>query len=332
MADEGRSEFLGILERDYRVAQELMESSSGSVDRTRTFGFTLVAALIGFTFTDHVRWLGLLAAAATFIVAYVDSYHCWGYDMAFKHALRIERIDQLRYKAHLTMLNSRDMNSLEVRVGSFRPGVLSGRGRFKIRREIWFSLPRPLLILYPLLALAGVGAGVDAQNSAHAERPINVHVTSGEMKVHDPGTLVLAALTREEREQLAKLAAQLRRSDSVQERELAVQIAQLLAGVPGTIDAIESLFKGSGDNAEKALEIIVRVLSRVATSNLTYAPSTTVSGTRFSLGGFNLTVNADGRPKPSSPCNGSRHCAARCQRCSARKPRSEWHRTLPLTP
>lgn len=195
----------------------------------------------------------------------------------------------------------------------------------------WFSLPRPLLILYPLLALAGVGAGVDAQNSAHAERPINVHVTAGEVKVHDSGTSVLAALTREDREQLAKLAVQLRRSDSTQERELAVQIAQLLAGVPGTIDAIESLFKGSGDNAEKVLEIIVRALSRVATSNLTYAPSTTISRTRFSFGGFNLTVNANGRPKPSSPC-GSRHCAARCQRCSAGKPRSGWHRTLPFTP
>lgn len=322
ITDAGRDEFLGVLERDYQTAQRLMEGANGSVDRTRTFGFTLVAALIGFTFTDHILWLGLLAATATFIVAYVDSYHCWEYQTAFKHALRIERIDQLRYKAHLGKLNDRDMSSLEVRVGSFLPGVLSGSGRFKVYRELWYSLPRSLLILYALLALAGVGSGIYAEsNAAHGERPLNVHVLAAEQKVTNPAAAVFAALSQRQREQLAKLAALLRRSRSRQDRALAGQVTQLLTGVAGSIDAIDSL-TGTSGAAEKAIGIILDALSRATPANLTYAPSTSINGPRFSFGGFALTLNVF-KPTTLPPCKLRSRCVKGCPRCIAGKHRSK---------
>jgi hypothetical protein len=332
ITDAGREEFLGVLERDYQTAQRLMEGANGSVDRTRTFGFTLVAALIGFTFTDHILWLGLLAAAATFIVAYVDSYHCWEYKTAFKHAQRIERIDQLRYKAHLGKLNDRDMSSLEVRVGSFLPGVLSGSGHFKVYRELWYSLPRSLLVLYALLTLTGVGAGIYAEsNAAHRERPLNIHVTASEPKIIDPTAAVLAVLSRGQREQLAKLAALLRRSHSSQDRTLAAQIAQLLEGTAGALGAIDSLTETSGAAAEKAIGIVLDALSRAAAANLTYAPSTNINGPRFYFGGFALTLNAV-KSGALSSCKPLSHCAKWCPRCTAGKHRSKWPHVLPLTP
>jgi hypothetical protein len=289
MNDERRSEFLGILERDYQAAQALMQSSNGSVDRTRTFGFALVAALIGFTLTDHIIWLGFLAAIATLVVAYVDSYHCWEYQTAFKHALRIERIDQLRYKAHLGRLNDRDMSSLEVRVGSFLPGVLAGSGRFKVYRELWFSLPRSLLFLYVLLVLVGAGAGVLAEGDGQKPGPIDIHVKADEHEASNRSAAVQLALTHDERQQLAKLATLLRNSSSLRDQALATQIKRFLMSLPETISAIGSLDVSGSTTSRRALKIILDALARTASTSPTPPPRTYIAGPQFSFGHFSLT-------------------------------------------
>ena len=156
---ERRAELLGLLQRDYETAREFLQNANLSVDRTRTFGLALIAALIGVTVTGHIFWLGLVAAAATMVVALVDGFHTWQYRHAEEHLKRIERIYQLLYKAHIATLNSRESKWLEARIKSFRPGVFSNLKLFKVR-ELAYSRPYPIFrFMYPLLLVAGVAAG-----------------------------------------------------------------------------------------------------------------------------------------------------------------------------
>ena len=137
---ERRAELLGLLQRDYETAREFLQNANLSVDRTRTFGLALIAALIGVTVTGHIFRLGLVAAAATMVVALVDGFHTWQYRHAEEHLERIERIYQLLYKAHIATLSSRESKWLEARIKSFRPGVFSNLKLFKVR-ELAYSRP-----------------------------------------------------------------------------------------------------------------------------------------------------------------------------------------------
>ena len=164
---ERRAELLGLLQRDYETAREFLQNANLSVDRTRTFGLALIAALIGVTVTGHIFWLGLVAAAATMVVALVDGFHT-AVPPRRGAPQRIERIYQLLYKAHIATLSSRESKWLEARIKSFRPGVFSNLKLFKVR-ELAYSRPYPIFrLMYPLLLVAGVAAGFYAHSRQEA--------------------------------------------------------------------------------------------------------------------------------------------------------------------
>lgn len=173
---EHHARFVGVLDRDYQSARNLMTSANGSIDRTRTFGFALVAALIGFTAANHTLWFGLLATLASGLLAYLDGIQSWRYEEASRHALRIERIQQLLYRAEVGIFNERDEKALNIKVYAFRPGVLTGQGRFT-PRDLLYTLPRPILILYLLLAFAGAAIGT-YESTTGSTTTVNARILS----------------------------------------------------------------------------------------------------------------------------------------------------------
>lgn len=261
---EHRTEVRRLLDRDYESARDLMSSANGSIDRTRTFGFALVAALIGFTATNHTLWLGLLATLACGLLAYLDGFQSWRYEEAVKHARRIERIQQLLYRSHTAVFNERDEKSLRVKTAAFRPGVLTGQGHFG-PRDLRYSLPVPIFILYLLLACAGVGVGVYESTTGSSTTTVNAHVfPSQEMHKNHPtdlAVLVRDAMSGGEQEKLAKLANEMSRSSRPGAHALGTAIDALLGGTPGAIASVfTALAQRGGSVEQQAGEIVSKAL------------------------------------------------------------------------
>jgi hypothetical protein len=297
--EERRTEVIGLLERDYQSARDLMSSANGSIDRTRTFGFALVAALIGFTAANHTLWLGLLAALACGLLAYLDGFQSWRYQEAVKHALRIERIQQLLYRAHTASFSERDEKSLSVRTAAFRPGVLTGQGDFT-RSDIRHHLPKPILILYLLLAGAGIGIGIYA-NTTGSTTTVNARVLpSSEKHEHPPADLTVVvrdAMTGAQRAQLAKLAGEMRHSRRPSSDALGAAITALLNGTPGAAATVFSaLAKQGGRVEQQAGDMISKALAdaAVAAARAGGGTTTTVNNdqSHFSLNSPSFVFNA----------------------------------------
>jgi hypothetical protein len=294
---EQRRELLGLLERDYQGTRELMRSANGSVDRTRTFGFALVAALIGFAASDHILWAGLLAALASGLLAYLDGFHSWQYEAAVKHARRIERIHQLLYKAHTAAFNERDKRSLTVRAASFRPGVLTGQGRFT-PRDLRYCLPIPILVLYPLLALAGIGIGA-YESTRGATETVNARVVSGaagtKTAAASLSVLLREEMSGQERGELAKLGAKMRRSADPGERQLGSFIDMLLNASPGLISTIVPALAHDGTGLERqAGALLAKALGGALLSGASIQSTVNDNHPQFTLNAPSFVFNAEG--------------------------------------
>jgi hypothetical protein len=299
---EARAEVLGILERDYKGAQELIGNSNGSIDRTRTFGFALVAALIGFTASSHILWPGLLAALACLLLAYLDGFHCWRYKQAVEHARRIERVNQLLYKAHTGTLSKREAKSLKVREASFLPGVLTGQGAYTTR-DVRYSVPVPMLLLYGLLAIAGIGIGIYETTAGASTHTVNARILKApeEHQVQPNLTVLIRnAMTPAERKHLARLIVQLHASQNPGAVQFAAAASGLLSGVPGAAATIiTSLAHQATGLEQQAGEIISRALADAALTAASPGPQTTVNNSEndrsyFSLTGPSFVVNLAG--------------------------------------
>lgn len=296
---EQRNEVLAILERDYQGARELMGASNGSIDRTRTFGFALVAALIGFSANSHILWPGLLAALACLLLAYLDGYHCWRYRQAVDHARRIERINQLVYKSHTSTLSEREAKSLELRAAAFLPGVLTGQGAYTFR-DVRFCVPGPMLLLYTLLVIAGVGIGGYESTAGASTQTVNARIlrSPGEHQAQlNPAVLARDAMTVGERQQLGRLIVQLRDSHDPAAVQFATAASALLSGIPSAAATIVTSLADRGTSLEQqAAGIIGKALADAATAVAGPASETTVNNnhqdqSHFSLNAPSLVLN-----------------------------------------
>lgn len=178
MTDDAISgELLEIIQRDHEAAGRLAGGASASVDRTRTFGLTLVAAIVGFSLTSHTWELsaaGVLLGAA---IAVVDGFYSWQYERSVEHIRRIEAIEALRFKALQPPRRGARSDSpsgvrhgdagrppirLESKVRGFKPGVYSELKKFRIR-ELRYLQPFPVFRgLYPAVIVASLLAGIFA--------------------------------------------------------------------------------------------------------------------------------------------------------------------------
>lgn len=267
-------EFAGLLDRDYQSARDLMNNANGSIDRTRTFGFTLIAALIGFTAANHTLWLGALATLAALLMAYLDSTECAKYQEATKHAVRIERMQQLLYRGRVGTANDADVTNLSRRKVAFRPGVLSGQGRLLTGSQRFSlgnlrnTLPVPIQCLYVLLAFAGLGVGI-YESTVSSTTNVNARVLSAPEIRKAPATnltvVVRDTMTRSEQGQLAKLAGELRHSSRPGAHTLGNAITALLTGTPGAAAMVFSaLAKQGGGMEQQAGEILSKALTNAA--------------------------------------------------------------------
>jgi hypothetical protein len=200
VTDEAVSgDLLEIIRRDHEAAGRLARGASSSVDRTRTFGLTLVAAVVGFSLTSHTWELsaaGVLLGAA---IAVVDGFYSWQYERSVEHIRRIEAIEALRYKSLLPPGRSarsdlpgaarqgeagRPRTRLESKVRGFKPGVYSELKKFRIR-ELRYLQPFPVFRgLYPAVIVASLLAGVFAYTGSSSttvvrlEPPISICASS----------------------------------------------------------------------------------------------------------------------------------------------------------
>lgn len=174
---------LELIHRDYEATRGFLESANASVDRTRTFGLALIAALFGVAITSQSWPIGAVATIAVLVVAIVDAFYSWQYSIALRHARRVERIYEAMY-GRLTNARPRGRyeHDLEVRLRAFRPGVFAELRQFRIR-ELRFSEPKPIFrFLYPVLVIAGIAVSVLASNEPASSiligRPVTVINTS----------------------------------------------------------------------------------------------------------------------------------------------------------
>ncbi len=168
---------LGIVQRDYDAADKLARGSSQSADRTRTFGLTLIAAVVGVSVTTRTWALGATGAVLTFAVAVVDGYYSWQYATALEHLRRIELIEGLRFRALLPEARrslgasaararpetaAKFEGRLQARLQGFKPGAYGELKKFRLR-ELRFLQPYPVFRgLYPVVLIACLGAGLVA--------------------------------------------------------------------------------------------------------------------------------------------------------------------------
>jgi hypothetical protein len=269
-------EFVGLLDRDYQSTRDLMNHANGSIDRTRTFGFALIAALIGFTAANHTLWLGALATLASLLIAYLDSTQCAQYQEATKHALRIERIQQLHYRGHVGIANEGDQKNLSRRTVAFRPGVLTGQGRLLTGKQRFSfgnlrnTLPVPIQCLYILLAVAGVGIGI-YESTTSTTTNVDAKVLSipapRRASAVDLTVAVRNTMTQDERGRLVKLADELRHSNLRGTHTLGSAITALLDGTPGAAARVFSaLAKRGGGVEQQAGEILSKALTEANTT------------------------------------------------------------------
>jgi hypothetical protein len=295
-------EFAGLLDRDYQSARDLMNNANGSIDRTRTFGFTLIAALIGFTAANHTLWLGALATLAALLIAYLDSTECAKYQEATKHAVRIERMQQLLYRERVGTANDADVTNLSRRKVAFRPGVLSGQGRLLTGSQRFSlgnlrnTLPVPIQCLYVLLAFAGLGVGI-YESTVSSTTNVNARVLSAPEIRKAPATnltvVVRDTMTRSEQGQLA---GELRHSSRPAAHTLSNTITAVLSGTPGAAAMVFSaLAKQGGGMEQQAGEILSKALTdaAVAAADSGDGTETTVNNnqSRFSLNAPSFVLN-----------------------------------------
>jgi hypothetical protein len=185
---------LDVLRRDYDGARAVAHSASQSADRTRTFGLTLVAALIGVTLSTRTWPLGAAACFATLSVATVDAYFSWQYARVAEHLRRIEDIERLRFNVLLSRTQpvSRtrstrarprrddDIRRLDVRLRAFKPGAYTVLKRFRLK-EILFLQPYPVFRgLYVVAIAVCIAAGIGTYYSrpprtlVQLDRPVTV--------------------------------------------------------------------------------------------------------------------------------------------------------------
>jgi hypothetical protein len=176
---------LGLLHRDYDAASGLARSASQSADRTRSFGLTLVAAVLGVAVSTS-RWqLGPIGVLLTLSVAIVDGYYSWQYERALEHLRRIEAIERLRFDAmkppsrasqgaQPSAGGTATQRRLETKLRGFKLGTYSELKRFRIT-EVLYLQPYPVFRgLYVVAVCASIGAGIISYGSHSTPTTVRV--------------------------------------------------------------------------------------------------------------------------------------------------------------
>jgi hypothetical protein len=154
-----KQQIVSFVERDYEITQEVATGAHRAVVASRSVGFTLVAALLGFGLSQKSWPLLLLAAFSGFAVYLIDAYYTWRASERDAYVRGLEEV----LGAHVAFLertprNERELGRLERRLAGLRVGTTSQIRTFKAK-DVWFIQPAPLFrFLYPLLLLFALGA------------------------------------------------------------------------------------------------------------------------------------------------------------------------------
>lgn len=149
---------ISFVERDYEINQEVATGAHGAVVASRSVGFTLVAALLGFGLSQKSWPLLLLATFSAFAIYLIDAFYTWRASERDAYGRQLEEI----LAAHVAFLdrtprNQRELGRLERRLAGLRVGSTSQIRTFK-RRNVLFIQPGPLFkFLYPVLLLFALG-------------------------------------------------------------------------------------------------------------------------------------------------------------------------------
>lgn len=150
---------ISFVERDYEVNQEAATGAHGAVVASRSVGFTLVAALLGFGLSQKSWPLLLLATFGAFAVYLIDAFYSWRASERDAYVRQLEEI----LAAHVALMvrsprNQRELGRLERRLAGLRVGSTSQVRTFRAR-DVRFIQPGPLFkFLYPVLLLFALGA------------------------------------------------------------------------------------------------------------------------------------------------------------------------------